>query len=118
MPTEQQPNERYDKLQKMLNQAKQNNLDAFYRNLDQGHQYPVEQKFNSKQEFNHYRNELKAYKREREDNYKDQNGTYNFRHNKYQVPEKDDNPFAASGRSGGDFVKKAAYESDGPFGPT
>ena len=42
MPREQQPNERYDKLQKMLNQAKQNNLDAFYRNLDQGHQYPVE----------------------------------------------------------------------------
>ena len=49
----------------MLNQAKKNNLDAFYRNLDQGPQYPIEDKFNNKQEFNHYRNELKAYKRER-----------------------------------------------------
>ena len=42
----------------------------FYRNLDQQNNYPNEDKFNNKQEFNHYRHDLKVYKREREDQFK------------------------------------------------
>ena len=47
----------------MLSQAKKNNLDMFYRNIDQQNTYKVEGKFNNKKEFNQYKSELKSYKR-------------------------------------------------------
>jgi len=36
----------------MLSQAKNNNLDMFYRNIDQQNTYKNEDMFNNKQEFN------------------------------------------------------------------
>jgi hypothetical protein len=100
--TQPSSNHRYDKLQQMLSQAKKNNLDMFYRNLDQHNAYSNEDKFTNKQQFVQYRNELKNVKRNREDQFYDRNGNYNFRENHYNFPQRDsDNPFLDS-----DFKKK------------
>ena len=56
-------NERYQNLQRMLNKAKTNSLDNFYRTIDQQHVYKVQDKFKNKEEFKQYRNDLKAYKK-------------------------------------------------------
>ena len=53
----------------MLSKAKTNSLDAFYRNLDNTQAYRVEEKFRDKEEFKYYSRELKAYKREREEEF-------------------------------------------------
>ena len=55
-PAQPQQNDRYNKLQEMLSKAKKNNMDMFYKNLDQQNTYQTEDKFNNKEEFNHYRN--------------------------------------------------------------
>lgn len=82
----------------MLSQAKNNNLDMFYRNIDQQNTYKNEDMFNNKQEFNQYRSNLKNYKRQLENDFKGKQGNYNFRNNNYHIPEKDDkdsdNPFS------------------------
>ena len=54
----------------MMAQVKKNNLDVFYKNLEQQNVYKVQEKFNNKEEFNYYRNQLKAYKREKEETFK------------------------------------------------
>ena len=88
----------------------------FYRNLDQQNTYPVEDKFNNKQEFNQYRSQLKAYKKEREDTFKEQNGNYYFsssRYNTYNRPERD------SGFGGNPFQSHhKERENDNPFAST
>jgi hypothetical protein len=43
-------------VQRLLNKAKTNSLDNFYRSLDQQNAYKSEEKFRSKEEFKQYRN--------------------------------------------------------------
>ena len=87
-------NQRYQNLQRMLNKAKTNSLDNFYRNLDQQHVYKVQDKFKSKEEFKQYRNDLKAYKKSLEEDFQTRNGNYRFQNNNYRPPNADSANFA------------------------
>ena len=79
----------------MLSKAKNNSIEDFYRNLDRQNAYKVEEGFRNKAEFNDYKNNFKAYKRDLENNFQNEKGNYNFKDNKYHnIPVRDtDNPF-------------------------
>ncbi len=68
----------------MIDKAKTNNLDNFYRNLDQQNAYKTEEKFRNKEEFKQYRNNLKTFKKTLEEDYQAKNGNYRFQNNHYQ----------------------------------
>lgn len=57
----------------------------FYRNLDQQNDYKYEEKFENRNEFKNYSDELKNYKRNKELDFQQKNGNYLFRNNHYQI---------------------------------
>jgi hypothetical protein len=70
----------------LLNKAKTNSLDNFYKSLDQQNAYKNEEKFRSKEEFKLYRNNLKSFKKTLEEDYQAKNGNYHFSDNHYRPP--------------------------------